>query len=58
MALRKARDPEAPELRDPFDELSYGFDRTEDGFIIWSSGPDRSPRTEDDLAARFLSAGG
>ena len=56
--LREARDPDAPVLVDPFDELSYGFDRTENGFMIWSSGPDRSPGTDDDLEVEFSSAAG
>ena len=57
LEVRQARDPDAAELLDPFDGLSYGFDRVEDGFIVWSSGPDREPRTEDDLGAEFAATG-
>ena len=49
---------EAAELLDPFDGLSYGFDRVESGFMGWSSGPDRAPRTEDDLGVELMAEGG
>ncbi len=38
-----------------FDGLSYGFSRTDSGFDIWSSGPDREARTEDDVVVSFES---
>lgn len=34
---------------DPFDGYEYGYDLTPGGYLLWSSGPDRSPGTEDDI---------
>jgi Zn-dependent protease with chaperone function len=34
---------------DPFDGYEYGYDRLEDGYRLWSSGPDAVPGTEDDI---------
>jgi len=41
---------DAPFPMDPFDGYVYGFDRTEGGYRIWSSGPDGDPETDDDLS--------
>jgi hypothetical protein len=37
---------------DPFDGLDYGFDRLEQGYRLWSSGPDGEPGTSDDIRSR------
>jgi hypothetical protein len=34
---------------DPFDGYGYGYDRLENGYRLWSSGPDAVPGTEDDI---------
>jgi len=34
---------------DPFDGYPYGYDRVEDGYRLWSSGPDGDPVTDDDI---------
>lgn len=41
--------PDEPMPRDPFDGADYGYQPSEDGYRIWSSGPDRTSETEDDL---------
>ena len=40
---------------DPFDGYAYGFDRTDSGFSISSSGPDQVYDTEDDITLEFAS---
>ncbi len=42
------RDEEFP--TDPFDGYDYGYDLTDAGYRLWSSGPDGAPGTEDDIA--------
>jgi len=34
---------------DPFDGMDYGYVAAEDGFILFSSGPDGEPQTDDDI---------
>jgi Zn-dependent protease with chaperone function len=34
---------------DPFDGQDLGYDRTDTGYRLWSSGPDGLPETEDDI---------
>lgn len=41
--------------RDPFDSTAYGYYRTRNGFVLWSSGPDRESDTDDDLLYRWTS---
>jgi len=38
---------------DPFDGSNYGYYVTDDGFVIWSSGPDGAAETEDDILKEF-----
>lgn len=49
--------PETEYPSDPFDGLPYGFEETEDGFAIWSSGPDQESATDDDIRTE-VSLGG
>jgi hypothetical protein len=35
------------------DSTSYGYYRTRDGFVLWSSGPDGESNTDDDMDWRF-----
>lgn len=35
------------------DSTAYGYYRTRDGFVLWSSGPDRESDTEDDMEFRL-----
>jgi Zn-dependent protease with chaperone function len=37
---------------DPFDGAPYGYRAEDDGFVLWSSGPDRESQTEDDIERR------
>jgi hypothetical protein len=39
--------------KDVFDDTPYGYYRTRDGFVIWSSGPDGKSDTEDDMEFRW-----
>ncbi len=41
--------PGAPEPYDPFDGYPYGYEIDENGYWLFSSGPDGMPGTEDDL---------
>ncbi len=41
--------PSEPMPRDPFDGADYGYESAEEGYRLWSSGPDRESETEDDL---------
>ncbi len=54
--LFEARNPDTSTPLDPFDGYSHGFDRTEDGFSIWSTGPDLESRTEDDIVVEFAAS--
>lgn len=38
--------------KDAFDNTPYGYYRTRDGFVIWSSGPDGESDTDDDIVWR------
>ncbi len=38
---------------DPFDAAQYGYYSTDGGFVIWSSGPDGEPETDDDIETSF-----
>jgi hypothetical protein len=39
--------------REPYDSTLYGYYRTRDGFVLWSSGPDEESDTEDDIIWRY-----
>lgn len=41
--------PDEEEPIDPFDGNSYGYYSIEDGFVIWSTGPDGVESTDDDI---------
>ena len=45
--------PQEEEPLDPFDDSEYGYDVVDEGIIIWSSGPDGSAETEDDIVKSF-----
>ena len=45
--------PGEEEPLDPFDGSNYGYYVTDDGFVIWSSGPDGAAETEDDILKEF-----
>jgi Zn-dependent protease with chaperone function len=51
-AWRSLRSGEEEPL-DPFDGSKYGYYVTDDGFVIWSSGPDGAAETEDDILKKF-----
>lgn len=55
-AWRSLRSEEKEPL-DPFDSYEYGYDLTEEGFVIWSSGPDGEPDTDDDIVKFFRMEG-
>ena len=44
--------PGEPELRDPFDGQWYGYRVDSESFTLYSSGPDGSPETADDIVLR------
>ena len=44
-----AAHPDEEEPLDPFDGEPYGYERKEGAYIIWSSGADQEPNTDDDL---------
>jgi hypothetical protein len=44
-------DEELP--RDPFDGYHVGYNRTPDGYLLWSVGADQQPYTHDDIVYRF-----
>jgi Zn-dependent protease with chaperone function len=44
-----AAHPEEALPIDPFDGAPLGYDRTAEGYVLWSSGPDQAPGTEDDI---------
>ncbi len=44
--------------RDPFDGDYFGYARTGNLFVLWSSGPDGESETEDDIIWRSVPAGG
>lgn len=48
----KATYPGEPMPKDAFDGSAYGYYRTRDGFVLWSSGPDGESDTEDDIEWR------
>jgi hypothetical protein len=48
----KATYPGEPMPKDAFDGSAYGYYRTGDGFVLWSSGPDGESDTEDDIEWR------
>jgi Zn-dependent protease with chaperone function len=52
-SIWKATYPGEPIPLDPFDSTRYGYNRTRDGFVLWSSGPDRESDTEDDIEWRL-----
>jgi Zn-dependent protease with chaperone function len=37
------------EPEDPFDGRRYGYETNGDAFVLWSSGPDTRPNTDDDI---------
>jgi hypothetical protein len=47
-----------PIPRDPYDGDYFGYARTGNLFVLWSSGPDRKSETEDDIVWRSGPAGG
>ena len=44
--------PDEPVPFDPFDGARYGYMVEEDSYVLWSSGPDAIPGTEDDIVMR------
>lgn len=48
----KAMYPGEPMPKDAYDGTEYGYYRTRDGFVLWSSGPDGESDTEDDIEWR------
>ncbi len=48
-AVWKNLRPNLAEPIDPFDGTPYGYHRTEDGYELWSSGPDAQVDTADDM---------
>jgi Zn-dependent protease with chaperone function len=51
-SIWKATYPGEPIPTDAFDSAPYGYYRTRDGFVVWSSGPDGEADTEDDIEWR------
>jgi Zn-dependent protease with chaperone function len=51
-SIWKATYPGEPIPTDAFDSAPYGYYRTRDGFVLWSSGPDGEADTEDDIEWR------
>jgi Zn-dependent protease with chaperone function len=51
-AIWKATYPGEPIPTDAFDGSPYGYYRTRDGFVLYSSGPDGEADTEDDIEWR------
>jgi len=51
-SIWKATYPGEPIPADAFDSAPYGYYRTRDGFVLWSSGPDGEADTEDDIEWR------
>jgi hypothetical protein len=47
-----------PIPRDPYDGDYFGYARTGNLFVLWSSGPDGKSETEDDIVWRSVPAGG
>jgi len=48
-----AEHPDQAHPLDPFDGLRYGYNTTEEGFVIWSVGPDGEAGSEDDVYRSF-----
>jgi hypothetical protein len=51
-SIWKATNPGEAMPKDAYDGTPYGYYRTRDGFVLWSSGPDRKSDTEDDIEWR------
>jgi hypothetical protein len=51
-SIWKATYPSEPIPTDASDSAPYGYYRTRDGFVLWSSGPDGEADTEDDIEWR------
>jgi Zn-dependent protease with chaperone function len=51
-SIWKATYPGEPMPTDAFDDTPYGYYRTRDGFVLWSSGPDGESDTDDDIEWR------
>jgi Zn-dependent protease with chaperone function len=51
-SIWKASYPGQAIPKDAYDGTPYGYYRTRDGFVLWSSGPDRKSDTEDDIEWR------
>jgi Zn-dependent protease with chaperone function len=56
-AVWKATYPAEPIPTDAYDGSPYGYYRTRDGFVLWSSGPDGESDTDDDIEWRSSEQG-